>query len=359
MAAGALIGLVEPGRLTPFFGVATLYIFLPPLLFDAAWNLDARLMREHWKPIFMLAVPGVFITTALVGASLAVFGVPLTTAMLFGAIVSATDPIAIVAIFRRLNLPAPLSTIVQSESLLNDAMAVVLYRAILLSLAAGVSARSSLESAVVAVLGILGGILLGIVLAFGIGQLLRFSKGAALDIGATLAGAYAVYFLTDSLHGSGIFAVISFGFALRPIERPAQSEARQKLIERFWSNAAFLANASVFFLAGAAVQLAALAHAPIPGAIALLAIVLSRVLLGYVLIPRMLGQAASIAWSHVVSLAGARGGLSLALALALPVAFGPRSLIIDLTFTVVLATLLSSALILPRLALQGSRRQPD
>ena len=126
---GLAYGLVQPGRLEYALGHATLYVFLPALLFEAAWNLNAKAVRRHWVAITVLAGPGALLTAAIVAGALAIVRVPFAAALLAGAILSATDPIAVVAVFRRLKVPSTLATIVECESLFNDAVAVALYRA--------------------------------------------------------------------------------------------------------------------------------------------------------------------------------------------------------------------------------------
>jgi len=351
LTVGAIVGLFQPGRFGDVFGAATLYVFLPPLLFEAAWNLDARVMLAQWRPIFALAVPGVAITTAIVAAAVWLGGFPLPAALILGAMVSATDPIAVVAIFRRLPVPVALSTIVQSEALLNDATAVVLYRSLVVAAAGALSVGSMLGLAALAAASAAGGILIGIALAVTSAHLLVRRNLAAIQIWATLGGAYAAYFAAETLHVSGIFAVIAFGIALREAERRAISVQAAEDVGRFWDGCALFANVCVFFLTGAAIQITRLAHEPYEAVAVLGGVVAARLVLAYILSPAVL-QSANRSWLHVIGAAGARGALSLALALALPVTLAFRAQIIDLTFVVVLATLFSSAFIVPR-AIRG------
>jgi CPA1 family monovalent cation:H+ antiporter len=343
-------GFAEPGRFTYAFGYATLYVFLPPLLFEAAWKLDARQLLSAWKPIFALAVPGVAVTTIIVAVALVLTGFPWPAAFLVGAMVSATDPIAVVAIFRRIQVPEALSTIVQSEALLNDAMAVVIYRGILLCLAAGLTLESGLRVGAEALLGAVGGAAFGAGLAVIVAHVVIRRRGAATQITATLVGAYAAYFAADAAHASGIFAVIAFGIALREVDRRFITIAVAEDVERFWDVLALLANALVFFLTGAAIDLFRVGHAPIAVAAALGGILIARLVLAYVLTPLAMGRLVDGRWLRIIRVANARGALSLALAIALPLSIALRNAIIDVTFAVVLATLLSSAFTVPRAA---------
>jgi monovalent cation:H+ antiporter, CPA1 family len=102
---GILYGFIQPGRLTYALGHATLYVFLPALLFEAAWNLNYRAILRQWPAIATLAGPGVLLTALIVAGALSIVRVPFGVALLTGAILSATDPIAVVADFRKLKIP--------------------------------------------------------------------------------------------------------------------------------------------------------------------------------------------------------------------------------------------------------------
>ena len=345
---GIGVGVAEPGRFSYAFGAATLYVFLPPLLFEAAWNLDFHVMRAWWRPIFVLSVPGVLLTTVVVASGVALVGMPWPGALIIGAAVSATDPIAVVAIFRRMPVPLALSTIVQSEALLNDAMAVAVYRAALVIALTTVSAQSIVPVAALAILSIAVGIAVGVGLALFIGTTFIRRRGTVVQVLATLAGTYAAYFACEVLHASGIFAVIAFGIALRELERHWLSVAVAQEVERVWDVFALFANAAVFFLTGAALEISRIATSPVFEIAALAAVLLARLLLAYILTPLALGRATDARWLHVVRAAAVRGALSLALVIALPADIAGRSTVITVTFTIVLATLLGSALTVPR-----------
>lgn len=334
-------GLIDPGRFAYALGHATLYVFLPPLLFEAAWNLNYRAIARQWVAIAALAGPGVLLTALIVAAALLVVRVPFGPALLAGAILSATDPIAVVAVFRQLSVPRTLATIVECESLFNDAVAVALYRAVLATIAVG--AASAATTAIIAaqsLAAVAGGILLGIAIAYLAAWLLRGSNAARFQIAATVAGAYGAYLAADRLALSGIFATIAFGIALRYFERSWIALRIAEDVRRFWDIAALLANALVFFMVGAALQLGRIVEYPTFTIACLAAIAVARIVVaGFLLLgpyPRE--------WAGVVRVAGMRGGLSLALALAIPAAVPYREAIIDATFAVALATLAAGGL---------------
>ncbi|HET9392418.1 MAG TPA: cation:proton antiporter [Candidatus Rubrimentiphilum sp.] len=347
LVAGIIVGVVFPGRLTDVFGAATLYVFLPALIFEGAWRLETPMMRRMWRPIALLAIPGVLCTAGIIAVCIHYLGgVSWVSALLLGAILSATDPVAVLAIFRRLQLPPLLTTIVESEALLNDAAAVVVYRAVLAS-AVAATAAALWHVAWDAVLGTVLGIGCGVVIAYLLALVLRRFPSPAAYAVLTMAGGYGSYFLANRYGWSGIFAVLVFAIALRLIQTRSLSAANAAFVGKFWEGIALVANAALFFLIGAALDLTQLGPAVPIALLTLAAVFLARFAIVYGLLhlarPRL-----HIAWMTVVRLAGIRGALSLALALAVPVAFADRELIVDATFVVVIVTLLVGSLTIAR-----------
>lgn len=350
LLVGLAVGAAFPYRFTEIFGQATLYVFLPALIFEAAWNLDFHLMRQAWRPIVMLAVPGVALTAGIIAVCVHFIGTfAWDAALLLGAILSATDPIAVVALFRRLKVPRELATIVESESLLNDAVAVVVYRAIIASIVVSGGTAAIWHAAWLAVLGAAAGIALGLALAYVAALMLREQIGAPVQAAASFAGAYGGYILADHFNLSGIFTVLAFGIGLRELERHRISVTAAEGVENIWEIAALVANVTLFFLIGAALDFRRLTHTLPAVGITLLAVLLARILLSNGLLA-LLRERVQLAWRSVVRMAGIRGALSLALALATPAAVAQRTLIIDATLGVVIVTILIGSLTLrPRL----------
>jgi monovalent cation:H+ antiporter, CPA1 family len=340
VALGVAYGFIEPGRFEYAFGHATLYVFLPALLFEAAWNLNYRAILRQWLPIFALAGPGVVLTAILVAGGLSIVRVPIAPALLTGAILSATDPIAVVAVFRRLKVPKTLATIVECESLFNDAVAVALYRGVLVAIALGAASSTAIALVALETFGAAaGGAIVGALLAFVVARALRGQRDVRVQIAATILCAYGAYFAADYLQLSGIFATIVCGIALRYYERRWITLSIAQDVNRFWDVGALVANVLVFFMVGAALQVTRLTAAPAFTIAALAAIAVARIVVsGFLLLgpyPRE--------WVDVVRVAGMRGGLCLALALALPAATPYREAIVDATFAVSLATLAVSS----------------
>ncbi|HEY8314281.1 MAG TPA: cation:proton antiporter [Candidatus Baltobacteraceae bacterium] len=346
LIAGVVVGVLAPGKLTSLFGHATLYVFLPALIFEASWQLDLRLMRSAWKSIALLAFPGVALTAVIVGGAVHFFaGVSIALALLLGAILSATDPVAVVAIFKRLAVPKALATIVESESLLNDAVAVVLYRAVLAQLAIGLTFPSGAHIAIQSLIGVLLGIAIGIAVAYVTSLAFRRGTRTTVQIGATFLAAYGAYFLADLFGWSGIFAVIATGVVLRELERRHDVVESSVGVEHAWSRAGIAANVVLFFLIGAALDVTRLRTDVRLIVVTLLAVLIARFLLAYGLLA-LVRPRIDLRWRVVVRLAGVRGALSLALALATPAFVAQRGLVIDATFAVVLATVLAGSLTL-------------
>ena len=340
VVAGLVLGLIKPDLSGGVFAFVTLYVLLPALIFDAAWQLDAAAARFAWRPILLLAVPGVAITAGIVAIAAHVFGaLAIPAALLLGAILSATDPVAVVAIFRRLNLPTGLAAIVESESLLNDGVAVLLYRAMLVGAAAGFSAGSIGAVAIGAILGAVMGVVCGVVVGVAASVALRW-QAIPIRVAATLIGAYAAYALASVFDWSGIFAVIACAVVMRAAYRRAGDEGAGE--DAAWNVLATAANAILFLGIGAAVQLASFER-NWPVVLSVLgAVVLARVVLAYGL--RLAVPHLSHAWSVAIGVAGLRGALALALALGLPIDLVGRHTIIDATFGVVVVTLLIGSL---------------
>jgi CPA1 family monovalent cation:H+ antiporter len=217
----AFDNIVRPVVDLPFNSSIFLVVFLPLLLFHAALMLDLREIAPDWAPILTLAIVAVFAAAAAIGFSLSfAAGVPLTVALLLGAIVATTDPSAVVAIFRELGAPARLARLLEGESLLNDAAAIVLFSILVGMLTGG--ARTDLAAGVVRFAEVLlGGVVLGAAGGRLFGEILPFLGGSRLaEVTLTVALPYVVYLLAEQLFDvSGVVAVVSAGLTAGAIGR--------------------------------------------------------------------------------------------------------------------------------------------
>jgi CPA1 family monovalent cation:H+ antiporter len=333
-AAVALVAIGAFFQIPPpfAFGDALLFVFLPPLIFEAAWNLDLESLRRMAWRIALLAVPGTLATAAIVAGGVVLVGaLPPAAAILFGAIVAATDPVAVVAAFRRVHVPADLRTLVEGESLSNDGVALILF-AFAVAVAGG-EATSLGADALLGVVEVLGGVVIGVVAGLLCAGVLRATDATEYEVTVTIVLAYVAYLAATSLHCSGIFATAAGAIALRAaVRRIPEALTNADDIDRVWAALAFMANAVVFLATGLVISPARIVHEPALVLAAVAAVTLARAALALVATRERRARI-------TVFLAGMRGALPLALALSLPDALPYRAQIIDATFAVVLVTI--------------------
>ena len=332
VAAGAIAGSVWHLKPPFAFGPAVIFIFLPPLVFEAAWNIDRGLLRDQFARIALLAVPGTLFTAFTVGGALAMTGVmPFAPAFLLGATIAATDPVAVIAVFRNASVPAAVRTLVEAESLSNDGVAVIVYGVALAALGGGGDA-GWLNATWHGLLAIAGGLAIGAACALPLWFVLRGALASEYEVAATIALAYVSYLAADHLQCSGIFATAAAAIALRALLHSAPFMENRDLVDAFWQTAAFLANATVFVATGLVIDLPRAIHEPQIVVVTIAALIVTR------------GVLASFAGREratrvTVFLAGMRGALPLALALQIPQQMPYRPQIVDGVFAVVIVTL--------------------
>ncbi len=341
--AGLIIGLskvMPPVSMTPEL---VLEIFLPALLFEASWNMDINALRRDWLPISVLATVGVIVCMLAV-ASILHFagGMNMQTALLFGAMVSATDPVSVIALFRQMGIDKRLTMILEGESLFNDGTAVVLFQMMLAFAHTGgrfLPANTIASFCFV----VFGGALLGATIGYTASRITSAFEDHLLETTLTMVTAYGSYLLADYLHVSSIIAVVAAGIVVGNYgSRTGMSTTTRFAVNSFWEYAAFLVNSLLFLLIGLQVQLPLLLkHANIIG-LGVLAVFAARLLVVYGICPFVSTKDLPIPgkWRHLMFWGGLRGALVMALALSLPLAFPDREAIINMTFGVVLFTLL-------------------
>jgi len=336
--------LVAVPRLDP---QVVLFAFLPPLLFDAAFRLDARELRLVARPVLLLAIPGVLVTTLVVGGMVAVvLGLPLPVALLFGSIVAATDPVAVTAVLNEVAIPARLIIIPEAESLVNDGMAITLYTGFseLGSGGVDVSALGGLFLREVLI-----GLAIGAALGFVCSRLTSTVDDHLIEMMLSVVLAYGSYLVADRLHASGPLACVAAGVIQGSYGREfGMSERTSRLLDDLWEFLGFFANAILFLLVGLSVNLADLAGNAKAVAVAIVAVIVARILVVEAvgaLIAR--GPLATPPRERLVLIwSGLRGALTIALALGLPQDTPSRQLLINMAFGVVLFTLIAQGLTL-------------
>jgi Na+:H+ antiporter len=346
-AAGIVVGILPGGQFPHVGADVILLAFVPGLVFEAALTLDLPELTRRAVPVGLLATMGVGLTVLLVGGlTHLTIGFAWASAMLLGAILAPTDPIAVVTILRRLRAPAGLAAILEGESLFNDGTGVAVFSAVLATI---ISGSPSLGDATLRFFEItIGGAAIGLAVGFLGLALLRVADDAPLEILATLVIAYGSYLAADVLHLSGIVAVVVAGIVVARYGAHIGRLHGPQLLG-FWNLLAFVLNAMLFILVGAA--LPAWTLLPVAGlvVIAYLVMLVTRAIPVY----GLLGLAALRStipwrWRHVTYWAGLRGALSVALALSVAGVAGVDRRVSTVAYGVVLLSLLvQGALIAP------------
>lgn len=311
---GLAITLLNPQQVE-FAPQVILLLLVPPLVFEAAFHIRFDDLRRDFWLILLLAVPGVILTTLLVGWMVSLgTGLPLQAALVFGALVSATDPVAVVALFRRLGAPRRLQVLLESESLLNDGTAIVMFGLMLsTALNGGFDIRQSVTQ-FITVAG--GGVVVGVVLGLSVSQFIKRIDDSLVETTLTTVLAFGSYLLAETFHVSGVLAVVTAGIISGNTSQSSMSASTRIVVYNFWEYAAFIANSFIFLLIGLAIDLRLIFENWQAIAWAILAALVARVVSTYGF--SLFGREVPARWKHVLFWGGLRGAITLALALSLP-----------------------------------------
>ena len=344
LVAGALL---PPGaiQVTPEL---VLLVLVPGLVFEAALRLELPELRRTFGWLVLLAAPGVLVSAVVVAVvlNLAV-QLPFELGMVVGAMVAATDPVAVIATFRNLGAPARLTTLVEGESLFNDGTALVLFMVTVSAVTGPVTLG---EMAGTVAVTVASSLVIGLAGGWLASRLIKLVDDHAIELTISLAAAYGTYILTDALHQSGIIATVVAGVVIGTYGRSVGLSPRAlEVIDTVWEFIAFLLTALAFVLVGLAISFGDLVTALPAIAFGLVGILVGRALVVYGLLgisARLLlrgGQRDTVGvplpWLHVLFWAGLRGAVAVAMALSLPAGFPERALLQEITFGVVLFTL--------------------
>ena len=312
MAVGLVPGLPK----TAVGGALILAVFVPPLVFEAALGLDLTELRRAVLPISLLATFGVALTVLLIAAvTHFALGLGWPSAFLLGAILSPTDPIAVVTLVRMLGAPAPLVAMMDGESLFNDGTGIAVFAAVLATIHGGHPAAADFFIRLVLLLA--GGAGVGVVGGLAAALLVRGTRRASVEVLITLLVSYGSYLVADRLGFSGVVAVVVAGLV---VARLAAAEGRfhTPALLRFWAFFGFVLNAILFFLVGE--------ELPDRDVVAAAGFVLATFAVMFVAravpVYLLLGIADPMVrrlpwrWRHLAFWGGLRGALSIALALA-------------------------------------------
>ena len=363
------IALVLSGLVVGYFGLLPgvhlepqilFAIFLPPLLFEAGINIHFRSLQRHWKIVGILAIFGTIISTVLVGYGMHYFlGLPIMAALLFGAVISPTDPISVLALFKRLGVNERLSVIVEAESLFNDGIAVVLFGVIQSVLISGVFSLS--QSIFLFLITVCGGAIIGMLVGAIASRVTKEFDDHLLEITLTTVVAYGSYLAAESVHVSGVIAVVAAGLVVGNYGMPqGMTPSSRMAVLSFWEYAAFAVNSMVFLLVGLEITAMPLADSLLPVLVAAAVVLLARALSVYGLstVLSAAGQFIPQSWRHVLVWSGLRGALSMAMVLGISSAVPERDTLIPVIFGVVLISLVGQGMTIePLVAKLGLSRE--
>ncbi|NIR61662.1 MAG: sodium:proton antiporter, partial [Gammaproteobacteria bacterium] len=347
--AQTIVGMgIDTGLRWYHFHDLVFYVFLPVLIFESAFNIDPRLLRANLIPVLVLAIPlmlvSVLVTGALIYAGIGhPTGFPWLTALIAGTLLSATDPVAVLDLFKRAGAPARLTVLVEGESLFNDATTIVLYTLLIAAATATEGPGLTLSQGVLEFLtlffgGAVVGALIGVV---GMG-LLRVFQGTVQQALLTVIAAYVSYLAAEAgLTVSGIMAVLVCGVLLgHEMRRPSADDA---FVHTLWAFNAWIANALTFLLLGVTVTVAMFTERWLAMAIGIAAVLAVRTLGVYTALPAIgrlpRVEPAPPGYRPVLAWGGLRGAVTVALALALPLGLTGWWTVQSIAYGVVLFTL--------------------
>jgi len=334
-------------QLTP---EVVLNVFLPALLFEAAFNLDARRLLKNIIPVLFLAIPALLISTFVVGYLVHwLLHIPLVYSLLFGALISATDPVAVLGIFKELGAPKRLSILVEGESLFNDGTALVVFGIIVGIIQTGVFTGDTIIEGIGSFAFVfLGGILLGLLAGFIFSWLVGTVKEDELtEITLTAILPYFIFIAAEHFfHVSGVMATVVAALVLGSYGRTKISPSVVGHMHGFWEMMAFIANSLIFLLVGLSLNLRIFAE-NWPAMLIIIAVVtFARALAIYSSVPivNLLPsvEKISLPYQTIMFWGGMRGALAIAMALAIPAGFQYRDELILFTGAIVLFTLFAA-----------------
>jgi len=352
LVAGFLIALLPNSPELRLSRELIFNILLPPLVFEAALQLDWQRFRQELPLTLTLAFAGVAIAAAVVAAGMHWFiGWSWIGAALFGVLIAATDPVSVIAAFREMRCEPRVSMVVESESLLNDGVAAVGF-AVLSAIAAGASPGAmSVIPSFLWTLG--GGLVVGVAVSGAILLIVGRTEDPLVEITLTTLAAYGSFLIAERLHASGIISALAAGLMIGSLgnKGPISSAGRER-VHSAWEYFAFVANSFVFILIGMNVANQPLGRLGSVAAVAAIVLVLAgRALSIYPLsvLFRASRWRLEGSFQHTLFWGGLRGALALALALAVPATVPERNAIILTAFVVVAFSILVQGLTMPLL----------
>lgn len=318
-----------------------LALLVPPLIFEAGFHINFSDLQSNFKPIAILAVPGViFVTCAVGGIVYLGAGISLIAALILGALVSATDPVSVVALFRTISAPKRLRVILEAESLFNDGTAIVIFS--LVTMLASVHDQISIPGVILEfIIAAGGGLAIGLISGYLVSRLISRINEYLIETAITVVLAYGAYLIAEHFSVSGVLAVASAGLMCGNIGPRGMSPTTRIVLFNFWEVVAFLVNSFIFLMIGLQIHLDLLFRNWNLILWAIFAVLISRAILVY--LTGGLVRNLPLKWQHLLFWGGLRGAITLALALSLPDSLGPAKPQIQvMAFGVVVFTLIVS-----------------
>ena len=352
VVVGLVVGLATQPSAVSLSADLVFYVFLPILLFEAGFNLEAGHLLTDWRRIAALAVPGVLVAFALTGVGVHwLGGTSWTVALLFAALIAATDPVSVVSLFRRLGVPDRLTTTIEAESLFNDGTAAVIF-AIVLGGVLGGGHVSAAGAAGRFVWMYAGGFVVGLAVGYAASFVHRHLDDHLIEITLSTIVAYGSFLLGQWIGTSGVVACVIAAVVLGNYDQQRTMGAVTRVtMGTVWDYAAFVANSLIFLLIGLRMDLGTIADNAWLVLVAFGVVLVGRAvtIYGYGALSRLAGRRLPIRWQHVLVWGGLRGTIALALVLSVPAAVSGQQTLQVLTFGVVLLSLVVQGLTLPPL----------
>lgn len=334
---GIILAASQLAPPTPLTKQLIFSVFLPPLVFEAAFNIPWRDLRRDMVVILTLATVGVLLSAGLTAVGMRfVAGWQWTTALLFGVLIAATDPVSVIATFKEVAVHERLRVLVEAESLFNDGTAAVAFGIALAAVQGGAITGAGIAASFA--LTVLGGIFCGLLVAGTVLLLAGHTDDHLLEIALTTVAAYGSFLLAEHFHLSGVLASLSAGLMIGNIGSLGTfSDKGREAVGMVWEFIAFLANSIIFLLIGLRLTHENFRAVWFPALVAVIVVMLGRALAVYPCCALFARSSRRVAWGHqhVLVWGGLRGALALALALGLPPDLPQRQAITTAAFAVV------------------------
>lgn len=324
---------------------------LPPLVFEAALHLGWSEFRREAPLVLSIAFVGTLLSAFVVAAGMHwMIGWSWQAALLFGSLIAATDPVSVIAMMKEQHAEKRLRFLMESESLVNDGAAAVMFALVAAWIAGGDTGALTISLSFVTTVG--GGVLCGLVVAGGMLLIVGRSDDHLVELTLSMLAAYGSFLIAEELHVSGVLATLSAGMLVGNRRRAGTfTDHGKDALVRFWDFAAFLANSIVFLLIGGREATQSFASYLVPAAMATALVLLGRALAVYPItgLFRRSALATNGITQHILFWGGLRGALALALALAAPKSLPEHDALIGVAFAVVAFSIFVQGLTVPKL----------